>query len=101
MLKPILPRIVGDADIRAAEATRIAYEVYFSAPREDRDAIARYGQFVDNQQAVLPIAMKDFYRATGRLPDYQTTVAPLQGYEVQLSDFEDKFALAVFRLTKK
>lgn len=97
----ILPAILLDADIRTAEATRLAYEVVMFGKPEVTQPIARYGQFVDNAQAVPAITMKDFMIAVAGLRIYQETIAPLRSYRTQLDDFDDKFALAVFRLLKK
>jgi hypothetical protein len=101
MLTHSLPAILTDDHFRAGEATRVAYEIVIAESQEVQKPIARYGQFVDLQQPVLPVAMKDFYRALGGLRIYQETVAPLRGYERQHDDFDNKMALAVYRLLKK
>lgn len=101
MLTHSLPAILTDEHYRAGEAVRVAYAIVLAESTEVQQEIARYGQFVDNNQKVLPVAMKDFYRTVGGLRVYQETVAPLRGYEKQHDDFDDKFALAVFRLLKQ
>lgn len=101
MITHILPAILEDADIRTAEAQRVAYEIRFTEKLPVQQAIARYGQFVENNQAVLPVAMKDFYRAVSGSRAYQETVAPLRGHDLQHDDFDNKLALAVYRLLNK
>ncbi len=101
MLNHSLPAILTNDHFRAGEATRVAYEIVIAESTAVQEEIARYGQFVDNNQPVLPVAMKDFYRTVGGLRIYQETVAPLRGYERQHDDFDNLLALAVYRLLKK
>jgi len=101
MLMHSLPAILTSDHFRAGEAARVAYEIVMVESPEVQQEIARYGQFVDNDQPVLPIAMKDFYRTVGGLRVYQETVAPLRGYERQHDDFDNLLALAVYRLLKE
>ncbi len=101
MSNNILPAILTDEHIRTAEACRLACEIVTAESMEVVQEIARYGEFVDNHQPVLPVAMKDFYRAVSGLRVYQEIIAPLRGNSTRLDDFDDKFALAVFRLLKK
>lgn len=101
MIQNSLPVILTDDDFRAGEACRVAYAIVFAESTEVQEPIARYGQFVDFDQPVLPVAMKDFYRALGGLRVYQEAVAPLRGYDRQHDDFDNKLALAVYRLLKK
>lgn len=101
MMTHILPAILEDADIRTAEAQRVAYEIKYGEKPEVQKAIARYGEFVENNQVVLPVAMKDFYRAVSGSRAYMETVAPLRGYDREHDDFDNKLALAVYRLMGK
>lgn len=98
MTDVIVPAIVFDEYIRAAEARRLAYDVFYSAPKPVQEAISRYGQFIDHEIAPLPVAMKEFFHATGKLPTYQEAIEPLRPYEERLSEFEDLFAADVYRL---
>ncbi len=101
MIQHILPAIVEDEHIRLAEATRLAYEVAFFESPDVGQPIARYGQFVDNAQPVPGVAVKDFCLVVAGLRSYQETIAPLRPYRAKLDDFDDKFALAVYRLLKQ
>lgn len=98
MMQHSLPAIVEDAQIREAEAKRLAYEVTMFEAQDVQQAIARYGQFIDLGQMPPATTMKDFCLAVRDFPAYQETIEPLRDYRFRLDDFDDKFALAVFRL---
>jgi hypothetical protein len=96
-----LPAILTDEHFRTAEACRLACEIVTSESPEVVQEIARYGQFVDNAQNPPGVAVKDFCLTVAGLRSYQETIAPLRDHRARLDDFDDKFALAVYRLAKK
>lgn len=100
MTSTILPAILMNKDVRAAEANRLANEIFRTSDPDTIADIARYGEFVENGQDVPGVTTKDFCRAVATLRPYQDMIQPLRDWRARLDDFDDVFAATLYRLNQ-
>lgn len=90
--------ILTDKDARMQAAKALAESLFPHLTPDGRAAIVAYGECVVNQQPHSRIVSRDFFIAVRGLAAYQQATVDLLGYNDRLSQFEDAFAAAVYRL---
>lgn len=96
----IVPGIVKDSAVREMEAIRLANEVFVTEQPNTIADIARYGEFIANNQAAPREALVDFHRTVAILRPYQEMILPLRGLSARLDHFDEHFSMEVFRLAQ-